>query len=265
MKIEEVFCNTFKAIRKTISPDVRKSVDLSIPSMTMVEACRADDFDFFAPFIAAGKLTVEQMRHACQRYYLGKTKSGQPIFWMIDDMLTPIDAHIGSSSWMSTLLKAREPLIASWQVTHCLFGLHLLETSPIPSCCRKGTPAAQDISHSTLLTPHSSKPISIVESEKSAVILSELFPEYLWMATGYLANVNERLFLPLKGHHVICFPASDPTGDTYLLWLSVATEARKYGIDITVSRFLEVHATDEQKEREIDLVDFLFDTQTSKS
>ena len=249
MKIEEVFCNTFKAIRETISPDVRKSVELSIPSMTMVEACRADDFDFFAPFIAAGKLTVEQMQHACQRYYLGKTKSGQPIFWMIDDMLTPLDAHIGSSAWMSTLLKAREPLIASWQVTHCLFGLHQI-SPPKLGGARGGL---------------NKRTIAIVESEASAVILSELFPKYLWMATGYLANLNEMVFLPLKGHHVVCFPATDPTGDTYLLWLSVATKARKYDLDITVSRFLEDQASPEQKAQGIDLVDFLFGKQISKS
>ena len=272
MKIEEVLCNTFKAIRETISPDVRKSVELSIPSMTMVEACRADDFDFFAPFIAAGKLTVEQMQHACQRYYLGKTKSGQPIFWMIDDMLTPIDAHIGSSAWMSTLLKAREPLIASWQVTHCLFGLHLL--SPPKFFAEQSGKSERGGANRGLrsaegrLLPSGRKnkrTVAIVESEKSAVILSELFPEYLWMATGYLANLNEMVFLPLKGHHVVCFPATDPTGDTYLLWLSVATEARKYDLDITVSRFLEDHATPEQKAREIDLVDFIIDTQTSNS
>jgi len=267
MKIEEVFCNTFKAIRETISPDVRKSVELSIPSMTMVEACRADDFDFFAPFIAAGKLTVEQMRHACQRYYLGKTKSGQPIFWMIDDMLTPIDAHIGSSAWMSTLLKAREPLIASWQVTHCLFGLHLLGPAEMKEIKESavGTGCAQmskaNISAISFISAGQLKTVCVVESEASAVILSELFPEYLWMATGYLANLNEMVFLPLKGHHVVCFPATDPTGDTYLLWLSVATKARKYGLDITVSRFLEDQATPEQKEQEIDLVDFLFGTQ----
>ena len=266
MKIEFLFQNTFKALRKTISPDVRKSVDLSIPSMPMVEACRADDFDFFAPFIAAGNLTVRQMWHACQRYFLGKTKSGQPIFWMIDDMLTPLDAHIGSSVWMSSLLKTREPLIASWQVTHCLFGLHLLchteitETteilsvpkalSEIPVCDKKSVESVRSVCHK--------KTVCVVESEKSAVLLSELFPEYLWMATGYLANLNERLFLPLKGHHVVCYPATDPTGDTYLLWLSVASEARKYGIDITVSRFLEDRATPYQKSRCIDLVDFLF-------
>ena len=98
----------------------------------------------------------------------------------------------------------------------------------------------------------------MVESVRSCLVLSERFPKYLWMATGYLANLNERLFLPLKGHHVICYPATDPTGDTYLLWLSVASEARKYGIDITVSRFLEDHASPAQKAAKIDLVDFLF-------
>ena len=76
MTIGDLFPHSFKAIRETISPDVRKSADLSIPSMPMVEACRADDYDFFAPFIAAGNLTVGQIQHACQRYYLGKTKSG---------------------------------------------------------------------------------------------------------------------------------------------------------------------------------------------
>jgi hypothetical protein len=48
---------------------------------------------------------------------------------MMDDMLTPLDAHIGNSAWLSALLKVREPLIASWQVTHCLFGLHLFAES----------------------------------------------------------------------------------------------------------------------------------------
>lgn len=233
MKIKEVFCNTFKALRKTISPDVRKSVDLSIPSMPMVEACRADDFDFFAPFIAAGDLTVRQMRHACQRYYLGKTKNGQPVFWMIDDMLTPLDAHIGSTAWMSTLLKAREPLIASWQVTHCLFGLHLLRVAGGGVC--------------------------VVEAEKSAVLLSELLPEYVWMAYATTAHLSPELFAPLQGHKVILFPRTDPTLSTYLFFKDLAALVRqRYGLDITVDTTLEKRASPSQKDRCIDLVDFLF-------
>lgn len=232
MRFEELFCNTFKAIRKDMDPDVRKSVDFSLPSMPMVEACRADDFDFFQPFIATGRLTVEQMHHACQCYLLGKTKSGQPIFWMIDDMLMPLDAHIGST-WISTLLKAREPLIASWRVTHCLFGLHLL--------------------------PPSTKSVAIVESEKTAVILSELFPESLWMAYATTAHLSPELFAPLQGHPVIIYPRTDPSLSTYLFFEDLAALVRqRYDIDISVDTTLEDHATDDQKERCIDLVDFIF-------
>ena len=270
MRFEEVFCNTFKAIRKTISPDVRKSVDFSIPSMPMVEACRADDFDFFAPFIAAGDLTVRQMRHACQRYYLGKTRSGQPIFWMMDDMLTPLDAHIGTSAWLSTFLKAREPLIASRQVTHCLFGLHLLAESCF--CHTDITDVTDFFPHSyqaqpvlTSLSVRSvksvchNKSVCVVDSETSAVILSEFFPEYLWMAYATTAHLRPELFAPLQGQRVVLFPRTDPTLSTFLFFKDLATIVRQqYEIDITVDDTLEKRATPEQKERYIDLVDFLF-------
>ena len=238
MIIGDLFPHSFKAIRKAIAPDVRKSVDLSIPSMPMVETCRADDFDFFAPFIADGNLTVEQMQHACQRYYLGKTKSGQPIFWMIDDMLTPLDAHIGfsdSSVWMSSLLKTREPLIASWLVTHSLFGLHLLREAGGEVC--------------------------IIESEVSAVILSELLPEYMWMAYATTAHLTPELFAPLQGHNVILFPRTDPTFSTYLFFEDLAALVRRrYDLDITVDSTLEDHASPSQKDRCIDLLDFIFES-----
>ena len=271
MRFEEVFCNTFKAIRKTISPDVRKSVDFTIPSMPMVEACRADDFDFFAPFIAAGDLTVKQMQHACQRYYLGKTRSGLPVFWMMDDMLTPLDAHIGASAWLSTFLKAREPLIASWQVTHCLFGLHLFAESCF--CHTDITDNTDFLLHSyqaqPVLTPLSvrsvesvceNKSVCVVESETSAVILSELFPEYVWMACVTTAHLRPELFAPLLGHKVVLFPRTDPTLSNFLFFKDLAAIVRQeYEIDISVDDTLEKRATPEQKERCIDLVDFIFD------
>lgn len=207
------------------------------PHLPMIQPTA--DSDFCQEVVARGWLTVEQMEHAAMRYRLGRSRSDKTIFWMIDDMMKVRDGRIGDR-WVSQMLKAREPkLLQGVHTDHCLYGLHLLHSQK--------------------------KTIAIVQSVRSCIVLSERFPEYLWMATGYLANLNERLFLPLKGHHVVCFPATDPTGDTYLLWLSVATEARKYGIDITVSRFLEDHASDEQKAREIDLVDYIFDTQISKS
>ena len=220
------------------------SMDFVLPSMKMVEACRADDFDFFQPFIDAGKLTVEQMHRAAQRYYLGKTRSGRPIFWMIDDMLDPLDAHITPDSWISTLLKAREPFLQYWRVRHCLFGLHLLMSDVE---CRVNPQV----------------PIAIVESERSAVLLSELFPENLWLAYVSIPHLDIDLFAPLQGRNVTIYPRTDPSFSTYLFFDDLAASIRKhYDIHTTVSSILEDNATDAQKERCIDLIDFILEDQS---
>lgn len=231
MTWNEVFCNTFKELRERISPETRKQVDLMLPSWPMVDACRADSLDAFQPFIAAGKLSVEDMHQACDRYYLGKTKTGTPIYWMIDDMNTPLDAHIGDR-WISTLLKNREPLIANWQVQHCLIGLHLLA--------------------------HAESPISIVESESSAIVLSALFPETIWLAYATTTHLVPDLFAPLEGHIVTIYPNTDPTLSNYLFFQDLVTlTQQQYDLDITISPLLEDNATPTQKDRNIDLLDYL--------
>lgn len=231
MTWNEVFCNTFKELRKRISPETRKQVDLMLPSWPMVDACRADSLDAFQPFIDAGKLSVEDMHQACDRYHLGKTKTGTPIYWMIDDMNTPLDAHIGDR-WISQLLKQREPLIANWQVQHCLFGLHLLA--------------------------HAMSPIAIVESEASAIVLSALFPETIWLAYATTSHLSPDLFAPLEGHIVTIYPRTDPTLSNYLFFQDLVTlTLQQYDLDITISPLLEDNATADQKTRCIDLLDYL--------
>ena len=242
MKWDDVFRNTFKAISQRHAATIKQQVDFLLPSMAMVNACRVlpsmamvnacrvNDFEGFDPFIAAGKLTTEQMHHATQRYHLGKTKSGQPIFWMIDDMMTPLDAHIGEG-WISELLKF-------WHAQHCLFGLHLL-SGTVPS----------------------TQSISIVESEASAIVLSELFPESLWMAYTTTSHLYPELLAPLEGQTVTIYPRTDPTMSTYLFFLDYVEAVRQsYDIDLTIDATLEDHATESQKERCIDLLDFLLDS-----
>ena len=236
MKWDEVFCDTFKVLRKQIEPNIKHRADFILPSMPMVDVCRADDYNFFTPFIDAGKLTIEQMHNAAERYHLGKTRNGQPIFWMIDDMQTPLDAHIGDS-WISTRLKAREPLLKYWQVQHCLFGLHLL------------------------MEDNSNPPIAIVESEQSAVILSELFPECTWMAYTTTLHLSPDLFAPLEGRTVTLYPRTDPTLSTFLFFEDLADLVRRYyDMDITVDSTLEDHATADQKDRCIDILDFILES-----
>ena len=226
MKLKDILSPSFKDFLKPIEP------------MVAVEC----DSDLCHDVVANGWLSEEQMRHAAERYRLGKSKSGKTIYWMIDEMNQARDGHLGDA-WVSSLLKAREPqLLQSWHPRHCLFGLHLL-------------------------TVCDNKPISVVESEASAVILSELFPESTWMAYAYPANMTVDLLEPLQDHSVIIYPQTDPHMENYLSFLDFADTLRRVypSIDISIERILEDNATDEQKQRNIDLVDFLFESHTDST
>ena len=265
MKSNEVFRNTFKALRSQTSA-IRHQVDFILPSMPMVEACRADDFDFFEPFIAAGKLTVEQMRHATERYYLGKTKGGKTIFWMIDNMLQPLDGHIGAT-WISKLLKVREPLLEYWQVQHCLFGLHLLMEEGRGKMedgrgkkdeGRGKKDEGRRKRDEGRRKREDGRCISIVEREETAVVLSEIFPESIWMAYATTSHLVPDLFAPLEGRRVTIYPRTDPTMSTFLFFEDLVDQTlRLYDLDLHVDATLEDHATEDQKERCIDILDFI--------
>jgi len=50
------------------------------------------------------------------------------------------------------------------------------------------------------------KVICLVESEKSAIVCSCLFPRFIWMATCGCGGLNSAKLRPIRGHHVIVFP-----------------------------------------------------------
>ena len=102
--------------------------------------------------------------------------------------------------------------------------------------------------------------VCIVESERSAVVLSELFPESIWMAYVSVTHLDISLFAPLQSRNVTIYPCTDPTFSTYLFFDDLAATIREhYGIHITVASVLEDNATDSQKERCIDLLEFIME------
>ena len=271
MRFEELFSHSFQHLRASFLT----TEQLLQP---MVGKMLSTDSRFCQEAVAAGLISQEGMQRAAQRYLLGRSRSNETVFWMIDDRQRVRDGMV-DDSWASVLLKERGIIDRQWCPQHCLFGQHLLslaesaESADLLSLAESAESAERTplkfairskISAISAISARQSETICVVESVRSCVVLSERFPKYLWMATGYLANLNERLFLPLKGHRVVCFPATDPTGDTYLLWLSVAKEARKYGIDISVSRLLEDRASPTQKEQCVDLLEFLYNTNLQK-
>ena len=96
--------------------------------------------------------------------------------------------------------------------------------------------------------------------------MSEVKPQYLWLAAGGLYELTADKLFPLRHHRVVLFPDTDPDLQAYTRWYHVAQETRRlYGINVSVSPLQEQRATPEQKQRKIDLIDYLFEVKSDKS
>ena len=94
----------------------------------------------------------------------------------------------------------------------------------------------------------------------SAVVLSEVLPESIWMAYATTSHLVPDLFAPLEGQTVTIYPRTDPTLSTFLFFEELADQTRRiYDIDLSVDTTLEDKATDDQKERCIDILDFILE------
>lgn len=244
---------SFRAVRESL---YRRSFTLYHPR-SMVNRSLSVDSEFCQAVVSCGYLSFLQMFKATIRYRLGSSRSGGVIYWQIDHegrlhdgkiMHYRPDGHRDKDrkpTWVSYLLEKRHPdPKGRHQSSHCLFGLHLLETE------------GREVKGER-------RPVAIVEAEKTAVILSEHYPQNIWMAAGGLGELQAFKLRPLRGHPVILFPDTDPDGTTFRRWSGIAREVMASDFwegspPIRVSPVLELHATPSQKAAKIDLVDFLF-------
>ena len=254
---------------------------------------------FCEAVVKAGYLTWEQMVSAACRYRLGATRQGGVIVWQIDQeervrdgkvMYYGPDCHRLKDkehhpTWVSALLRQRDPFPNSpHETSHCFFGTHLLTencfkghteiteiterpkgqieiTERFPTSYAQPVPEALSVISVISVCPK--KSVCVVEAEKTAVIMSEVYPEYVWLAAGGLGEVQVEKFRPLRGHKVVLFPDTDSDGIAFRRWSEAATLVMNQVFwedspPIRVSPLLETHATPEQKQAKIDLIDFLF-------
>ncbi|MFI5138572.1 MAG: DUF6371 domain-containing protein [Sphingobacteriales bacterium] len=128
------------------------------------------------------------------------------------------------------------PPAANYNLDQCLFGEHLLDESR-PYYDKTG------------------KPIALVESEKTAIIASVHLPQYIWLATGSMHNLNAAKCQVLKGHKVMLFPDVN----AYKIWQRKADDLElllpntRFG----VSDFLELNANEQERFESWDIGDYL--------
>jgi hypothetical protein len=175
-------------------------------------------------------------------YFLSGTKDKSIIYWQIDKegrirtgkimQYNPETGHRIKSekpsiSWIHSELKRKGILPMDWELTQCLFGEHLVKKYP-------------------------QKPIMLVESEKTAIIMTCFHPCFIWLATGGLQNLKKEKIYSIRKFNIMAYPDLK----CYDLWKNKADKInQEIGSKIVVSHYLEELATKEQKELGLDIAD----------
>ncbi len=197
----------------------------------------AFETNYFVQFLI-NLFGVEVASLLVSRYFIATSKywNGATVFWQIDTqgkvrtgkimLYSPttgkrVKEPYNHINWVHKALKQPE-----FELRQCLFGSHLLIDK--------------------------TKPVAIVESEKTAVIASVYLPQFIWVAVGSLTNLNAEKCSILKGRTVALFP--DLNG--FNKWSSKAKELSHLA-KFTVSDLLERKATEAEKKQGFDLADYL--------
>ena len=193
---------------------------------------------------------LETVQGVLQKYYVGTSKDGLTVFWQIDGRgairtgkIMRYDIQTGKRQSVRTWIENGEncELKTDWMhrkikndfnLKQCFFGEHLLRKEP-------------------------GKPVAVVEAEKTAVICSICFPEMIWLAVGAKGYLTDEKCQVLTGRKVWLFPDADAYSD----WKEKAVRAQRNGFDVRISRLIEMHGTDSEKENGFDLADYLIQEQ----
>jgi hypothetical protein len=97
-----------------------------------------------------------------------------------------------------------------------------------------------------------SKPVAIVESEKTAIISSYFYPQFVWLAAGSKDGLNPDKWNVLKGRTVELYPDLA----AFDKWKAKAQELSKIA-KVTVSEYIEQIATEAERKEGLDLADYL--------
>ncbi|HVA98477.1 MAG TPA: DUF6371 domain-containing protein [Bacteroidia bacterium] len=226
-----------KQFKKSTKSDTLKKAVSFIPVDVFKKSLQLHNENNFVKFFS-DLFGTEILNRLIEKYFIGTSKfwNGATVFWQIDKQgkiragkIILYDAVIGKRvkkpfdhiNWVHSVLKQTD-----FELKQCLFGEHLLIDK--------------------------TKPVAIVESEKTAVIASVYLPKFIWVAVGSLTNLNAEKCSILKGRTVTLFP--DLNG--FEKWSKKAKELSHIAT-FTVSDLLERKATEAEKKQGLDLADYL--------
>lgn len=166
----------------------------------------------------------EDALEAVKKYFIGTSRKfvNCTIFWQIDHYekvhagkIMLYDKQTGKRfkstngksfiSWVHKIKPEKD-----YNLDQCLFGLHLIADTD-------------------------QKTIALVESEKTAVIMSIFKPEYTWLATGSKHGFKEKMLEPIRDFRIVAFPDKGE----YYDWKKTARELNSKGYNIVVDEMID--------------------------
>lgn len=178
--------------------------------------------DNFTKFLLS-IFNIEDVNKAIQHYFITGTNKKWPkatIFFQIDHkeriragkvmLYNPetgkrVKEPYSHINWLHNIQNKTD-----FNLSQCLFGLHRIN---------------EDYQ----------KKIAIVESEKTAIIMSIILPEYIWLATGAKHGLKLEKLKPIKNRQIVLYPDKGEFNN----WQKVETEATGNRFKITTSNLLE--------------------------
>ncbi len=208
----------------------------------LLESLGNYDKNNFVQFLIS-KFNTEKASSVIKEYKIGtSTWYNGTIFWQIDSqdnirggkiiIYSKTGKRTKYINWIHSL-NIKNNLIKAFNLKQCLFGEHLLSKY--------------------------TKPIALVESEKTACIMSLIFEKYLWLATGSLQGLNEEKIEVLKNRKIILYPdlgIEGKNGSPFTQWNSISKKLKPKGFDIQISSLLEEKGTIKERENGLDIADY---------
>lgn len=181
---------------------------------------------------------LELTKELIDRYLIGNSThwNGATVFWQVDaiervragkimlynsETGKRVKAPFNHINWAHKVFNLED-----FVLKQCFFGEHLLRDK--------------------------SKPVAIVESEKTAIIASAYFPNFTWLATGSLNNLNAENCNVLEGRQITLFPDLN----CFAKW-EVKAKALNHIAIFKVSDLLEKNASTGERNQGLDLADYL--------
>jgi len=239
----EQSCSYFQYPNQTLSITDTISISYSEPSYMNPELIEKTMVNYhmnsFVNYLRSSYDDCE-VDQAIEKYRIGTAMylGGSTVFWQIDRQNRVHAGKImkyekstgkrdksirGSINWAHSVMKLEE-----FNLSQCLFGEHLV-TKEV-------------------------RQVALVESEKSAIIMSIIIPDFTWLATGSKTGFKYESMKPLKEVEIHAFPDKGCYND----WFEKAQRMNAEGFSITVSKKME---TDSIKDGD-DIVDLLANNST---